>query len=183
MPRAMPSPSPSVAKPRSPAVAKRRPRVSTGRQRLSPAEREIIAYFAPWGEVLGVPPSVAQIYGLLFASGAPLDSEEIRARLAASKGSVSQGLRFLRERKLVVPVAAGAARRERFEAVASPGLFVQTQLRDEVLPRLDAGAARLDSLKAAVAGDAELAARVARLDGWNRRGRELLPMLLNLLGG
>lgn len=180
----MHSPRPSVAKSRSPSVSKRRPRASAGGSALSPAERGIIAYFAPWGEVLGVPPSVAQIYGLLFASGAPLDSEEIRVRLAASKGSVSQGLRFLRDRKLIVVApAVGTVRRERFEAVASPGLFVQTQLRDEVLPRLEAGSARLDSLRSAVSGDPALAARVAKLDGWNRRGRELLPMLLNLLGG
>lgn len=173
----------SAAKSVSRTAPKRRPRPASGTTALTEAEREIIAYFAPWGEVLGVPPSVAQIYGLLFASGVPLDAEEIRARLAASKGSVSQGLRFLRDRRLVTLAPADGGRRERFAAVVAPGLFVQTQLRDEVLPRLETGAARLQSLKAAVADDAELAARVARLDGWNRRGRELLPMLLNLLGG
>lgn len=151
--------------------------------RLTEVEAEIIGFFAPWGEILGVPPSVAQIYGLLYGSGAPMASDEIRERLGASKGSVSQGLRFLRDRSLVKLVSVEGDRRERYEAVASPGVFVQTQLRCEVLPRLEAGTARLTTLRRRVGDDAALAARVARLEGWNQRGRELLPLLLHLLGG
>ena len=159
-------------------------RAARAQSGLSAAELGIIDYFASWGEVLGVPPSVAQIYGLLFASADPLSPDEIRERLAASKGSVSPGLRFLRERALVRVVKAGSAdRAERYEAKISPGLFVQAQLRGEVAPRLESGSVKIEALKSHAAGDPALAERVARLEGWNRRGRELLPLLLNLMGG
>lgn len=160
-----------------------RPRSPQATGSLTELEREVIGYFAPWGEVLGVAPSVAQIYGLLYASGAPLAFDEIRAKLGMSSGSVSQGLQFLRRRELVLAVKADDTRRERYAAVPSLGKFVQAQLKHEVQPMLESGDARLGRMQALTAGDPEGAARIGRLAGWNRRGRELLPMLLNLMGG
>lgn len=150
---------------------------------LSELEREVIGYFAPWGEVLGVPPSVARIYGLLYVAGAPMTFDDIRSKLGMSTGSVSQGLRFLRKRELVSAAKAGDDRRERYEAVPSLGRFVQAQLKHEVQPRLESGDARLERLRELTAGDPAGAARIERLAGWTRRGRELLPLLLNLMGG
>lgn len=150
---------------------------------LSAIEDEFVGYFVPWGEVLGVPKSVAQIYGLLFAAVEPLDFETIRTKLGVSKGSVSQGLKFLRDRELVTVERGAEARRERYAAVPSLGRFVQAQLKGEVAPRLNEGADRLERMRALAGDDEERAARVERLSGWNRRGRELLPMLLNLMGG
>jgi hypothetical protein len=46
--------------------------------------------------VFGVPKSVGQIYGLLYASPEPLSFSDIVERLEISKGSASQGLQFLR---------------------------------------------------------------------------------------
>lgn len=160
-----------------------RPRKTQAAGSLTELEREVIGYFAPWGEVLGVPPSVAAIYGLLYASGTPIEFDAIRAKLGMSTGSVSQGLLFLRRRELVTATKAGEDRRERYAAVPSLGKFVQAQLKHEVQPRLESGNARLDRLRELTAGDAEGAVRIERLAGWNRRGRELLPMLLNLMGG
>ena len=77
-----------------------RPRPTRAKGGLSPLEREVIGYFAPWGEVLGVAPSVAQIYGLLYATATPMPFDDIREKLGMSQGSVSQGLKFLREREL-----------------------------------------------------------------------------------
>jgi DNA-binding transcriptional regulator GbsR (MarR family) len=173
MPQPASAASPRVARPRS-------PRAKGG---LSALEREVIGYFAPWGEVLGVAPSVAQIYGLLYAAAAPLPFDEIREKLGMSQGSVSQGLKFLRERELVTVDRAPDERRERYAAVPSLGRFVQAQLKGEVLPRLESGHEKLDRLRAMVPAGSPGAERVERLAGWNRRGRELLPMLLNLMGG
>jgi len=60
-------------------------------------ETEMVAFFVDAAELLGVPKSVAAIYGIVFASPEPLSFSEIEERLAVSKGSVSQGLRVLRE--------------------------------------------------------------------------------------
>jgi hypothetical protein len=47
-------------------------------------------------QIFGVPKSVGQIYGLLYASPEPLSFSDIVVRLGISKGSASQGLRLLR---------------------------------------------------------------------------------------
>jgi hypothetical protein len=47
-------------------------------------------------QVFGVPKSVGQIYGLLYASPEPLSFSDIVERLEISKGSASQGLQLLR---------------------------------------------------------------------------------------
>ncbi len=57
----------------------------------------MVAFFVDAAELLGVPKSVAAIYGIVFASPAALSFSEIEERLAISKGSVSQGLRVLRD--------------------------------------------------------------------------------------
>jgi hypothetical protein len=60
-------------------------------------ERECVAFFAGVVGVLGVPPSVGQIYGLLFASPEPLSFTDILEVLNASKGSVSHPRRGNRD--------------------------------------------------------------------------------------
>jgi hypothetical protein len=58
--------------------------------------RECVELFAEVVQVFGVPPSVGQIYGLLYATPEPLSFSDIVERLGISKGSASQGLQFLR---------------------------------------------------------------------------------------
>ena len=60
-------------------------------------EHQVVDFFVSAADLLGVPKSVAAIYGIVFASAEPLGFADIEARLNLSKGSVSQGLRILRE--------------------------------------------------------------------------------------
>ena len=64
---------------------------------LSPFEAEIVAVFADLVVLLGLPKSMGEIYGLVFASAEPPTFADIEQKLGLSKGSVSQGLRALRE--------------------------------------------------------------------------------------
>ena len=57
----------------------------------------VVDFFVDAAGLLGVPKSVAAIYGIVFASPEPLSFADIAARLDISKGSISQGLRILRE--------------------------------------------------------------------------------------
>jgi len=57
---------------------------------------ECAGFFAEVVQVFGVPKSVGQIYGLLYASPVPLSFSDIVERLEISKGSASQGLQLLR---------------------------------------------------------------------------------------
>jgi hypothetical protein len=61
-----------------------------------PFETECVAFFSDVVQVFGVPKSIGQIYGLLYASPTPLSFSDIVERLDISKGSASQGLQLLR---------------------------------------------------------------------------------------
>lgn len=64
---------------------------------LSAFEAEVVAVFADLVVLLGLPKSMGEIYGLVFASAEPPSFGDIEQKLGLSKGSVSQGLRSLRE--------------------------------------------------------------------------------------
>jgi len=59
-------------------------------------QSECIELFAEVVYALGLPRSIGQIYGLLYASPVPLSFSDIVERLEISKGSASQGLQLLR---------------------------------------------------------------------------------------
>jgi len=56
-----------------------------------------VAVFADLVVLLGLPKSMGEIYGFVFASAEPPTFADIEQKLGLSKGSVSQGLRALRE--------------------------------------------------------------------------------------
>lgn len=60
-------------------------------------EEALVSFFTDAADNLGVPKSVAAIYGICFASPEPLSFSDINERLDISSGSVSQGLKVLRE--------------------------------------------------------------------------------------
>ena len=64
---------------------------------LAPFESELVAVFADLVVLLGLPKSMGEIYGFIFASAEPPTFADIEHKLGLSKGSVSQGLRALRE--------------------------------------------------------------------------------------
>lgn len=78
-------------------------------------EEEMVRFFVDAADLLGVPKSLAAVYGIIFATPEPLSFSEIAAKLNFSNGSVSQALRVLRE--------MGAIRRaEDGERTADDGL-------------------------------------------------------------
>lgn len=157
-------------------------------------ESELVSFFLDAATLLGVPKSVAAVYGIVFASPDPLSFSEISARLNFSNGSVSQALRVLREIGAIrasdpentTPDARIPAVRERFvpdlELRKLVGRFIEQRLEKQ----LDAGSNRLDALKRAVpAGDrratAELTRRLTSLRDWHTRARQLLPVARTVL--
>jgi len=81
--------------------------------RLTPVEVEVIQLFVQFSRAVGQPRSIAEIYGLLFVSPVPLTLDDLAERLELSKGSASQGLKYLRELGAVRVVAVAEARRAR----------------------------------------------------------------------
>ena len=77
-------------------------------------EGQVVDFFVDAADLLGVPKSVAAIYGIVFASPEPLSFAEIEARLDLSKGSISQGLRVLKEVGALKEVSLASDRAEQF---------------------------------------------------------------------
>ncbi|MBT5716277.1 MAG: hypothetical protein HOI70_05140, partial [Opitutae bacterium] len=83
---------------------------------LSDWELEVIDLFLNAANSVGLPKSFGQIYGLLFCRDQSLSMDEIIRLLAISKGSVSQGLKALRQLGAVSSVYTGGDRKEHFIA-------------------------------------------------------------------
>src|SRR5436190_23572761 len=101
---------------------------------LTSLETEIIDFFVQLSRLLGQPRSLAEIYGLLFISARPLAMDHLIERLNLSKGSASQGLKFLRNIGAVKTVYVPGDRRAHYEAVAELRNLVTRFLRDQIVP-------------------------------------------------
>ena len=153
-------------------------------------ERECITFFSDVVQMLGLPRSMGQIYGLLFACPHPLSFTDIAERLNLSKGSVSQGLRALREVGAIRPDDTLRGRREHFVPETELRKLFSGFLRGSVEPHLKRGARRLHEFKlahgSALGAQGEtgrlLLARLGKLQGWNRKGSAVLPLLTKFLG-
>lgn len=148
---------------------------------LSPHELELADFFVRMAGMLGVPRSVAEIYSLLYAASEPLDFDLVQGRLGMSKGSVSQGLKFLRDQGMILSVKTPGSRRERWEPTPSLAASLVSLLRSQVLPALEHATPSLQRvLDGAEKNGAtpEVLERLSRLRRWNSRALELFPLLL-----
>ena len=57
----------------------------------------MIDLFVGGALVIGLPKSVGQIYGYLYSAVEPTTMDQVITELGISKGSASQGLKFLRQ--------------------------------------------------------------------------------------
>lgn len=178
-----------------------RPPYAVAADGLTPFEKEVVAVFVDLVLLLGLPKSVGEIYGLLFASAVPLTFAEIEQKLGLSKGSVSQGLRSLREIGAVQEAEheidgepqeepKATARVARWEAVVELRQLVGALLRDRLTPYLhsqdthiERAAACLDELNlgADPVGRKILQQRLSKLQTWQIRARTFLPLIGKLI--
>jgi HTH-type transcriptional regulator, glycine betaine synthesis regulator len=114
---------------------------------LTQGEQEIIAIFVKMAQTLGAPRSLGEIYGLLFATPGPLAFQDIHDRLGLSKGSISQGLRFLRTVGAIQAVPGEGDRREYFEPVVELRALVGGFLKERINPQLAEWGVRAKALK------------------------------------
>jgi len=155
---------------------------------LNPVEIEFIQTFVQLSRALGQPRSVAEIYGLMFSSPRPLPQDAFTKRLDLSKGSASEGLRYLLDLGAARTVNVAGERRVHYEAVAELRNLVSRFLRYQALCYFEDGQERLERI--AVAADklsgaerAHAHARLNTLKSWTKNARRITPLLLALLGG
>ena len=141
-------------------------------------ETEVVGFFVDAAEILGVPRSVAAIYGVIFASPIPLSFSDIELRVSFSKGSVSQGLRVLRDvgalkeassdvssrtpnsdlsakvplsgTKAELPSPSRAKGRDRYEPDMELRNLIKHFLETRLQSQLDSGSGRLARIESAI---------------------------------
>lgn len=154
---------------------------------LSQLQTEVIELFVRLSQVLGQPRSLAEIYGLLFISARPLTMEQLIQGVGLSKGSTSQGLRYLRNIGAVTTVYVPGDRRVHYQAVAELKNLLVRFLRDQFVPHLVSGNEQLGKIARLVKSlpDEErtrLQSRVAMLQSWGKRAKLFVPMLVKMMG-
>jgi DNA-binding transcriptional regulator GbsR (MarR family) len=146
---------------------------------------ECINLFVHAAQALSIPRSVGEIFGLLYGSDEPLAMDDVIARLDMSKGSASQGLRWLRDMGAVRTIYVTGDRRDHFVAETELRKLAFGFLRESVEPHLSHGVDyldRLDKTIPAIPTDKRKFAdgRLKKLRRWHRFISQILPMFLRI---
>ena len=156
-----------------------------------PADYEsgLVDIFADLAELFGNPKSYGQIYGLLFASEAPMSMEEIAQRLDISQGSTSQGLRQLEAFGAVIKERNNGSRQALYTAKLEMKLLISGFLKERVIPRLESTESRVKALRTSLnsqpssLNSSAARFRLDRVAKWHRSARTILPIARKILGG
>lgn len=156
---------------------------------LAEWESATIEVFVRAVDLIGFPRSVGEIYGLLFCAQEPVSFDDLVERLKISKGSVSQGLKLLRQLGAVRVHYIAGSRKDHYEPELSMKRLVQGFIRDQFRPHIESGNERLDQIERLIEQVADSGARrhaIQRLDTlrvWHKRTRKLVPIIFAVLGG
>ncbi|HKK19443.1 MAG TPA: transcriptional regulator [Opitutales bacterium] len=162
---------------------------NSNNRRLTPWEVAMIDSFVRAAALIGLPRSIGEIYGCLYCSPEPLSFDEIEARLGISRGSVSGGLKTLRQLGAVKLHYAPGSRKDHYLPELSMEHLVRGFIKDQFTPHLESSAERLDAVESHLADETDPARRehglqrLNTLRTWRRRAEKLLPLVLAVLGG
>lgn len=115
-------------------------------KRVTPSRSEFAQLLGRTAQAFGVPPSVGQIYGLLYLSDRPLSLDEIADALDLSKASASVGARQLEALHAVRVSSKSDDRRDYWEASLEPQEVLQKMMSSVLAPRLANAHNRLEGL-------------------------------------
>ena len=156
---------------------------------LSAWETSMIDVFVRAASLIGLPRSIGEIYGLLFCTPQALSFDELVERLQISKGSVSQGLKVLRQLGAVKLHYVPGSRRDHYQPELSMKRLVSGSIKDQFEPHLLSASQRLDNIEALIQEEGDEASRGHALDrletlrSWQKRTRKLMPIVMAVLGG
>jgi HTH-type transcriptional regulator, glycine betaine synthesis regulator len=88
------------------------------RRTLDRVEEDFLGLWRNMSSLWGITPTMAEIHGLLFLTGAALSMDDIMARLHISRGNVSMNLSKLAEWGLVRRVHKRGDRRDYYESLS-----------------------------------------------------------------
>jgi len=155
---------------------------------LSELEREVIELFVRMADLLNLPRSVGEIYGLLFISSDPLCLDDCRIRLNISKGSTSQGLKILRSFGAIRTVYIPGDRKDYYLAETSLRKIASGFAGEQIRPHVDSGKERIKRIRELLEEQGSedrdtLQEKIDLLENWQKRAGKALPLILKLIGG
>jgi DNA-binding transcriptional regulator GbsR (MarR family) len=110
----------------------------------SKTRREMVESCGRLFQLLGLPRSTGQIYGLLYLSARPLALDDIVELLAISKGSASTGTRLLMSWGAIHQVWVPGTRRDHFQVIADLRTVLRASIAGLFRPRLVTAQRRLE---------------------------------------
>jgi DNA-binding transcriptional regulator GbsR (MarR family) len=151
-------------------------------------EREVLELFVRMADVLNLPRSVGEIYGLLFVSSEPLCLDDCRFRLKISKGSTSQGLKILRSFGAIRTVYIPGDRKDYYVAELSLRKMASGFASEQIRPHVESGKERIDRIRELLNDCASeerdvLEEKIDLLENWQKRAGKTLPFILKMIGG
>lgn len=156
---------------------------------LSQFEQSLVALGISAATAFSLPKSVGAMFGLTFASPQPLALDDYVERLEISKGSASQGLKFLQRMGAVKVVFTPHERRTMYAPEMSLRRLLIGILNENVLPHLQQSGDKVVELKGQLEqnGFTEeemelLKDRLDTLEGWGKKTRMLWPLAEKVLG-
>lgn len=154
---------------------------------LDELEREVIELFIRMADVLNLPRSVGEIYGLLFIASDPLCLDDCRMRLNISKGSTSQGLKILRSFGAIRTLYIPGDRKDYYVAETSLRKIASGFAGEQIQPHVHSGKERIERirelLEAHECDDREtLSEKIELLANWQKKAGGTLPLILKLIG-
>ena len=133
--------------------------------------------------ILGLPKSVGLIYGAVFVSARPIEAGEICKKLKISRGSVSQGLKFLRELGAIRVEGEHGNRAEHFVVEDHLRKAVETFVTKKIAPAFEELGEEVVRLEKDpnLNLPQELREKLETIRRWHSHGQLLLPLVTGFL--
>ena len=147
----------------------------------------MIDLFVSGALLVGLPKSVGQIYGYLYSATDPAPMDQIISELGISKGSASQGLKFLRQLGAVKVQFILGDRRDHFIAEVKSKKLMGGFIREKLSPALEDGVDRIAHIRTLLTDDGLIDEsvhkdQVVKLETWQKKLKLALPVIQKLLG-
>ena len=149
----------------------------------STAEDSILNLCVKLCSILGLPKSIGLIYGAVFVSPKPIEAGQICKKLKISRGSVSQGLKFLRELGAIRAEGDNENRAEHFVVEDHLRKAVETFVTKKIAPAFEELGEEVVRLEKdpTLNLPAELREKLETIRRWHSHGQLLLPLVTGFL--
>jgi DNA-binding transcriptional regulator GbsR (MarR family) len=160
----------------------RNSKISRAAQPITP-EDSILNLCVKLCSILGLPKSVGLIYGAVFVSARPIEAGDICKKLKISRGSVSQGLKFLRELGAIRVEGDNGNRAEHFMVEDHLRKAVETFVTKKIAPAFEELGEEVVRLEKDpnLSLPTELREKLETIRRWHGHSRLLLPLVTGFL--